>query len=132
MCFLEGRARRSRASSTGGPLRWDNLKLDDTPAGPGPASRAPALFERGAVTRTFDTPGFRGITFYEIHARSIINKVPTASRVPFRWTINPYRGCSHSCVYCFARNTPRGDGGLSTWRWGPTWTAISGPRAGTG
>ena len=86
-------------------MRWDNLKLDDTPAGPGPASRAPALFERGAVTRTFDTPGFRGITFYEIHARSIINKVPTASRVPFRWTINPYRGCSHSCVYCFARNT---------------------------
>src|SRR6266516_2692599 len=31
-----------------------------------------------------------------------------------------------------ARNSPRGDGGLSTWRWGPTWTAISGPRAGTG
>jgi DNA repair photolyase len=25
--------------------------------------------------------------------------------MPFRWTINPYRGCSHACVYCFARNT---------------------------
>ncbi len=86
-------------------MRWDNLKLDETPAGPGPATLEPTRFERRAVTRTFDTPGFRGITFYEIQARSIINKVPAASRVPFRWTINPYRGCSHACVYCFARNT---------------------------
>jgi DNA repair photolyase len=65
-----------------------------------------ALFSRDTVvTRTFDTPGFRGITFHEVHARSLISKVPEASRMPFRWTINPYRGCSHACVYCFARNT---------------------------
>jgi DNA repair photolyase len=80
-------------------MRWDNMRL----AGDG--SAPPALFERAAVTRTFDTPGFRGITFHEVHAKSIISKVPEASRVPFRWTINPYRGCSHACVYCFARNT---------------------------
>jgi DNA repair photolyase len=65
----------------------------------------PALFERGAVARTFDTPGFRGMTFFEVQARSVINRVPDASGVPFRWTINPYRGCSHACVYCFARNS---------------------------
>ena len=69
--------------------------------GPGP----PALFERGAVARTFDTPGFRGMTFFEVHARSVINRVPEASRMPFRWTINPYRGCSHACLYCFARRS---------------------------
>jgi len=69
--------------------------------GPGP----PALFERGAVARTFDTPGFRGMTFFEVHARSVINRVPEASRMPFRWTINPYRGCSHACRYCFARRS---------------------------
>ncbi|PZS08621.1 MAG: radical SAM protein [Acidimicrobiales bacterium] len=51
------------------------------------------------------TPEFRGITFYELRARSILNRVPGESRMPFRWTINPYRGCSHACVYCFARNT---------------------------
>jgi DNA repair photolyase len=45
------------------------------------------------------------MTFHEVHAKSIINRVPDASRVPFRWTINPYRGCSHSCYYCFARKT---------------------------
>jgi DNA repair photolyase len=88
-------------------MRWDTLRLDDGQADgrPGPAS-APALFERGAVARTFDTPGFRGMTFYEVHARSIINQVPPASRMAFRWTINPYRGCSHSCTYCAEGATP--------------------------
>ena len=64
-----------------------------------------ALFERGAVARTFDTPGFRGMTFYEIHAKSIVNRVPVTSRMAFGWTINPYRGCQHACAYCFARNS---------------------------
>jgi DNA repair photolyase len=88
-------------------MRWDNLRLDASQADGSPASGAgaPALFERDAVARTFDTPGFRGMTFYEVHARSIINQVPPASRMAFRWTINPYRGCSHSCVYCFARKS---------------------------
>ena len=44
--------------------------------------------------------------FYEIHAKSAINRVPDASQMPFRWTINPYRGCSHACVYCAAGETP--------------------------
>jgi DNA repair photolyase len=58
------------------------------------------------VARTFDTPEFRGMTFFEVNARSIINRVPDASRVPFRWTINPYRGCGHACVYCIVGETP--------------------------
>src|SRR5271170_1518170 len=89
-------------------MRWDSLRLDEGPGGGGPAGSGdtPALFERDAVARTFDTPGFRGMTFYEVHARSIINRVPEASRVPFRWTINPYRGCSHSCAYCQVGGTP--------------------------
>ncbi|MFD0663953.1 radical SAM protein [Thermocatellispora tengchongensis] len=82
-------------------MRWDNLRLTDD----GEADSATPLFARRAVARTFDTPEFRGVTFYEIHARSIINRVPSASRVPFEWTINPYRGCTHACVYCFARKT---------------------------
>jgi DNA repair photolyase len=81
-------------------VRWDDIRIQE--GGPGP----PALFERGAVARTFDTPGFRGMTFFEVHARSVINRVPEASRVPFRWTINPYRGCSHACTYCCQGETP--------------------------
>jgi len=91
-----------------GRMRWDSLRLDsrppDQPPGAGPA--APALFERDAIARTFDTPGFRGMTFYEVHARTIINQVPPASRMAFRWTINPYRGCSHACSYCQWGGTP--------------------------
>lgn len=45
------------------------------------------------------------MTFHEIRARSIVNRVPGASRMPFEWTVNPYRGCTHACVYCFARKT---------------------------
>ncbi|GAA2345720.1 Rv2578c family radical SAM protein [Saccharopolyspora halophila] len=41
----------------------------------------------------------------EIQAKSIINRVPGESQVPFGWTVNPYRGCGHACTYCFARRT---------------------------
>ena len=43
-------------------------------------------------------------TFEEIEVKSVINRV-NAPLLPFRWTINPYRGCQHACTYCFARNT---------------------------
>ena len=94
-------------------MRWDNLRLDDgadSASGTG-GSQVP-MFERGAVVRTFDTPGFRGMTFYEVQAKSIVSRVPDASRMPFRWTINPYRGCQHACVYCVWSDTPvlMGDG----------------------
>ncbi|MEV1329148.1 intein-containing Rv2578c family radical SAM protein [Micromonospora costi] len=90
-------------------MRWDNLAAP--PAEGAPERAAPAtpplpLALPGATVRTFDTPGFAGMTFYEVRAKSIINRVPGASRVPFEWTINPYRGCSHGCVYCLAGDTP--------------------------
>ena len=75
--------------------------------GPGPDSgpTQTGLFETpDTVVRTFDTPGFRGATFYEVRAKSVLNKVPGESPM-FGWTINPYRGCGHRCVYCFARRT---------------------------
>jgi len=33
----------------------------------------------------------------------VINRVTATSDVPFDWTVNPYRGCEHGCIYCFAR-----------------------------
>jgi DNA repair photolyase len=62
-----------------------------------------ALFE--LRRRTLDTPHFRGIEFIEAEAKSIINHVP-GNFLPFNWTINPYRGCSHACSYCQWGETP--------------------------
>jgi DNA repair photolyase len=90
-------------------MRWSHLSADadssllDRAA---PAAPPLPLALPGATVRTFDTPAFRGMTFYEVRAKSMINRVPGASRVPFEWTINPYRGCSHACSYCLAGDTP--------------------------
>ncbi len=39
-------------------------------------------------------------TYQEIRCRSALNAV---AGMPFKWTLNPYRGCTHGCHYCFAR-----------------------------
>ncbi len=85
-------------------MRWDALRLDDEQVAAATGGPVP-LLPRGAVSRTFDTPEFQGMTFHEVTARSALNKVPDASRMPFRWTINPYRGCSMGCTYCLGEDT---------------------------
>jgi DNA repair photolyase len=80
-------------------VRWDNLTVGSEAGRRLPGYREPA------VVRTFDAPEALDTRFYEVNARSALNKVPARSRMPFRWTINPYRGCSHACRYCFARPT---------------------------
>lgn len=84
-------------------MRWDGQAIN------GDASdgvNTNALVKLSNVVRSVQTPEFAGITFHEVLAKSALNHVPGASRaLPFAWTVNPYRGCSHACVYCFARNT---------------------------
>ena len=81
-------------------VRWDNLKVESEESRTLPGYREPAAI------RTFDAPEAMNVRFYEVQAKSILNRVPKASRMPFRWTINPYRGCSHACVYCSHGDTP--------------------------
>ncbi|GAB4098766.1 Rv2578c family radical SAM protein [Sinomonas halotolerans] len=87
-------------------MRWNTQSVRESPNDDALAAPAqmPLLPLAGAL-RTVRTPEFHGITFHEVAAKSALNKVPPASSMPFRWTVNPYRGCSHACVYCFARNT---------------------------
>jgi DNA repair photolyase len=77
-------------------LRW---RLADDDGGQG------ALFEQ-EMERHIGRGEFRGLEFLHVHARRVINEVPKASRMPFRWTINAYRGCSHACSYCLVGETP--------------------------
>jgi DNA repair photolyase len=80
-------------------MRWSNLSLEAEES-----ARLPGYRDE-AVVRHFEAPDAIPTRFYEVRAKSILNRVPAASQMPFRWTINPYRGCSHACVYCFARPT---------------------------
>jgi DNA repair photolyase len=84
-------------------VRWENLSVErrDEEA---ETSHLPG-FKDPAIVRRFDAPEALDTRFHEINARSAINEVPKASRMPFRYTINPYRGCSHRCHFCFARPT---------------------------
>jgi DNA repair photolyase len=69
-------------------------------------SALPGLARLSNLVASVQTPEFAGVTFHEILAKSALNRVPGGDSVlPFGWTINPYRGCSHACVYCFARPT---------------------------
>lgn len=81
-------------------MRWSGQQILDDGVGAEPA--LPGL--RGLL-RTVRPPEFAGMVFHEIEARSVLNRVPAASRMPFTWTVNPYRGCSHACVYCLAGPT---------------------------
>ena len=84
-------------------MRWAGQEVSREAVGDPTA--LPGLDRLQNLVRSVRTPEFAGITFHEVLARSALNKVPNAAMLPFNWTINPYRGCSHGCVYCFARNT---------------------------
>ncbi|MDX2149683.1 MAG: radical SAM protein [Bryobacteraceae bacterium] len=46
----------------------------------------------------------RQVQYFELPSRSFITRCES-KRVPFRWTVNPYRGCEFGCRYCYARYT---------------------------
>jgi DNA repair photolyase len=81
-------------------VRWTNLQIEEDQR-----TRLPGYRDE-AVVRHFDAPGSIPTRFYEVRAKSILNRVPEASQMPFRWTINPYRGCTHACSYCASGDTP--------------------------
>src|SRR5437763_17084334 len=83
-------------------MRWDNLRIDHQ----GEEETHLAGYGDPAVVRRFDAPEAMDIRFYEVRAKSALNRVPKASQMPFRWTVNPYRGCTHACTFCAAGETP--------------------------
>jgi DNA repair photolyase len=79
-------------ATAGARLRWATVDGDAH-------QRLPGLDPAARITH----PEFRGVEFLHVRAKSLLNEVPAAAELPFRWTINTYRGCTHACTYCFAR-----------------------------
>ena len=113
-------------------VRWESQSVE--------AAHDPRLpgFSEDVVVRRFDAPEALDTRFHEVRTKSAINRVPTISRVPFEWTVNPYRGCSHACLYCAKRrSTPvlMADGShraLGDLRWERRFTGQSGKVATAG
>src|SRR3954464_6860677 len=81
-------------------MRWDAQRLDlEDP------STLPGMPSVRGLLRSVQVPEFPGVTLHEVICKSALNSLPAEAAMPFTWTINPYRGCVHSCVYCFARRT---------------------------
>jgi DNA repair photolyase len=84
-------------------MRWHGQAINHDD-GALPGLELPGLRTAGLL-RTVRSPEFAGVTFHEVLAKSALSKVPAVSQMPFRWTINPYRGCSHACTYCVDPST---------------------------
>src|SRR6185437_4375263 len=69
------------------------------------AGALPGLEQLNGLVRSVTTPEFAGVTFHEVMCKSALNHVPGASAMPFDWTVNPYRGCTHACAYCLSPET---------------------------
>ncbi|MBV9934158.1 MAG: radical SAM protein, partial [Actinobacteria bacterium] len=84
-------------------LRWRLAEEDEG----GERSPQAALFPEDELVEHHVGKGeFRGMEFLHVNARRVINELPAASNMPFRFTINAYRGCSHACSYCMIGETP--------------------------
>ncbi|MBT1668403.1 Rv2578c family radical SAM protein [Curtobacterium flaccumfaciens pv. flaccumfaciens] len=82
-------------------MRWSGQAIDAEQS-----DALPGMESNSGFVRSVTTPEFAGVTFHEVLAKSALNRVPSADGSgTYGWTINPYRGCSHACVYCFARPT---------------------------
>src|ERR1700709_410724 len=81
-------------------MRWDAQRIDVDDG-----SALPGMPTMRGLLRSVQVPEFPGVTLHEVRARSALNAVPAGSAMPFSYTINPYRGCLHACVYCLAGDT---------------------------
>src|SRR6187402_2627739 len=112
-------------------MRWSGQEIgaEDEEALPGLAMKN--------LVRSVQTPEFAGITFHEVLAKSALNHVPGSSNaLPFGWTINPFRGCSHACRFCLdpetlilmadGRQRPLWQVRVAMRSWGPKCAAMTG------
>ena len=81
-------------------MRWDAQRLDLVEP-----ETLPGLPTVAGLLRSVQVPEFPGLTLHEVRSKSALNAVPAGSAMPFDYTVNTFRGCSHACLYCYARGS---------------------------
>jgi len=81
----------------------DHLGSGETPGGRDPQPKPLIGIAKLAAQGEFIQPG-HDVEFFTLPVRSLLNRC-NVPRMPFTWTINPYRGCEFACKYCYARYT---------------------------
>lgn len=90
----------------------NNIVIPQNVKGRGALHNTPNKFDKHTVVDFWDGSYYdeeflinsNETTFTEIQPKTIINKVDSPD-VPANWSMNPYQGCEHGCVYCYARIT---------------------------
>src|SRR5437763_8672595 len=70
---------------------------------PEPAPRLVGIARLASLDESIEEG--HNVEYFTIPVKSLLNKCDAAPRMPFTWTINPYRGCEFACKYCYARYT---------------------------
>jgi DNA repair photolyase len=61
-------------------------------------------YEREVLLEDMEEDLSRKTKYVPVYPKTVLNKI-TSPDLPMEWSINPYQGCEHGCVYCYARNT---------------------------
>ena len=109
-CRPQARAKATSLTLFPQAARHGDCELPSGASAPPPAngrSTKPATELVGIARLAASSPcadAKRGAEYFLLPVRSILNHC-NSQRVPFRWTVNPYRGCEFGCKYCYARYT---------------------------
>ncbi len=85
------RALRGRGAQINPPSPYEKIVRDQEP------------LDRALVADDWEENHLK-TEYLETHPKTILNRVESPD-IPLEWSMNPYQGCEHGCIYCYARNT---------------------------